>query len=460
MKIGWASIDTTPERPVNLHGQFHVRISERVNDPLLACALAVENDGQQAVLVGCDWVGIPGWLDLRVREAVAARVADFDPRYLILNATHTHTSPQVDASVYPDLGDKAMKPTESADFLVEKLATVVAEAWGRREAGGLSRAYGHAVVGHNRRVCYLGGQARMYGRSDQADFEHFEGYEDHGVDLLYAFDPTGRLTGVIVNLACPSQVTEGEHYVSADFWHETRLQIAERLGTEVFVLPQCAAAGDQSPHLLLEQGPEELMRRRRGLTEREEIGRRLAAAVADSYPLAAAEVESDPVLRHTVADVDLPVRLPTRAEYDEARARLEEWDAKPGDPENMDEYSYRHVQMLRCRGTISRYETEDGKSCYSTEVHAVRLGEVAVATNPFELFLDYGLRIKARSCAPQTFIVQLCGSGKPRSGAGYLPTARAVAAHSYGAEVADNNVGPVGGQMLVDHTVDLISGLW
>ena len=34
-----------------------------------------------------------------------------------------------------------------------------------------------------------------------------------------------------------------------------------------------------------------------------------------------------------------------------------------------------------------------------------------MATNPFELFLDYGLRIKARSEAPQTFIVQLaCGA--------------------------------------------------
>ena len=35
------------------------------------------------------------------------------------------------------------------------------------------------------------------------------------------------------------------------------------------------------------------------------------------------------------------------------------------------------------------------------------IGDLGIVTNPFELFLDYALRIKARSPAPQTAVVQL-----------------------------------------------------
>ena len=88
------------------------------------------------------------------------------------------------------------------------------------------------------------------------------------------------------------------------------------------------------------------------------------------------------------------------------------------------------------------------------ELHVVRIGDVVFATNSFELFLDYGIRIKARSPAVQTFLVQLAGGGT------YLPTARAVAGKGYGGGVYDNLVGPEGGQSLVEETVKLINELW
>jgi hypothetical protein len=79
-----------------------------------------------------------------------------------------------------------------------------------------------------------------------------------------------------------------------------------------------------------------------------------------------------------------------------------------------------------------------------------------VCTNPFELFTDYGIRIQARSKAVQTFVVQLAGAG----GGWYLPTEKAVRGGGYGAIVHSALVGPEGGQMLVDRTVELIDSLW
>lgn len=88
------------------------------------------------------------------------------------------------------------------------------------------------------------------------------------------------------------------------------------------------------------------------------------------------------------------------------------------------------------------------------ELHVLRLGDVAIATNEFELYTDYGVQIKARSPAVQTFVIQLTGS------AGYLPTERAVRGGGYGAVIQSSRVGPEGGQVLVDRTVDRIRSMW
>ena len=127
----------------------------------------------------------------------------------------------------------------------------VVEAWRHRTPGALAWGCGHAVVGRNRRQVKRDGTSQMYGDTGTDDFSHIEGYEDHGVDLLFTYDADRRPTGVVVNLACPAQVSEGDWLISADFWHETRLELRRRYGAELFVLPQCAPAGDQSPHLLL-----------------------------------------------------------------------------------------------------------------------------------------------------------------------------------------------------------------
>ena len=89
-----------------------------------------------------------------------------------------------------------------------------------------------------------------------------------------------------------------------------------------------------------------------------------------------------------------------------------------------------------------------------THIHALRIGDAVMITNPFELFLDYGLRIKARSPASQTFVVQLAGPGF------YLPTESAVQAGGYGAMPAVSATGPEGGGELVEAMLDLIRDLF
>lgn len=89
------------------------------------------------------------------------------------------------------------------------------------------------------------------------------------------------------------------------------------------------------------------------------------------------------------------------------------------------------------------------------ELHTIRLGNVAICTNPFELYTEYGVRIKARSKAVQTFVVQIAGAS-----GGYLPTKEALQGGHYSTAVYSNLVGPKGGDVLVDETVKAINAMW
>ena len=449
--IGWASKDITPAKPVALAGQFHVRISKRVNDPITATTLAIETGNDQAIMISCDLIAIRGGIQNKLRELVKPRLPGFDVKKLFLNTTHTHTAPVLEEGRYPEQDDEVMTPGEYVDFLLDCLSDVVVEAWENRRPGGVSWALGHAVVGHNRRAVYMDGSARMYGSTNREDFACIEGYEDHGVDILFSWDHKQQLTGIVINLACTSQVTEGEYYVSADFWHEVRSELRKRYTQDLFVLPQSAAAGDQSPHFLLFGKAEENMRIRKGVSEREEIAIKIANAVDYVFPLAKSDIRTDVPFKHVVEEISLPVRKVTEEELNRAKAEYDRLMKK----QPLDEKSAEFSHLRRNKSLIDRYEQQERESFYQMELHVIRLGDIAIATNPFELFLDYGMRIKARSKALQTFVVQLaCSSG------GYLPTVKAVAGGGYGAEVVSNRVGPEGGQALVEQTLSLIDEMW
>jgi hypothetical protein len=419
--VGWATIDITPERPVALIGQLHKRISQKVRDPLTATALALETRGQdgrreQAILISCDLLFIRKSVQDRLKQVVKGRLPDFEAEKLFLNATHTHTGPGFsdrDFGALYDVSkdDGVMKATEYADFFLERAAKIAVEAWRSRKPGGMSWALGHAVVGWNRRAHYFNGSSVMYGKTNQPDFANLEGTEDHGVEMLFFWDRDKAPTGIVVNIACTAQETEGLSEVSADFWHDVRLELRRRLSRDMFILPQCAAAGDNSPHLLFRARAEEIMRQRRGLSSRQEIARRIVDAVEDCLPPAKQDIQTSTIFKHTVVKADLPPQEPPTAPF---------YTTDPVTP---------------------------------IEFHVLRLGDIAIATNPFELYLDYGLRIKARSPAVLTFLVQLSCQH-----CGYLPTQKGVEGGGYSA--VKFVVGPKGGQVLVDETVKQLNTLW
>ncbi len=419
--VGWASADITPDKPVNLEGQMTKRISQGVLDPLTATALALETKQEngtkeQAIMISCDLLWTRKEIQQRLQKLVRPRIADFDVNKLFLNATHTHTGPGVLDGAFYDLYDVSkdegvMKASQYADFLLERLADIAVQAWQNRRPAGVSWALGHSLVSFNRRAYYSDGRAVMYGNTNQENFSHIEGYEDHGQEMLFFWDADQKLTGIVINVACPAQETEGLLKVSADFWHEVRQEIRAKYGKEIFIFPQCGAAGDQSPHLLWQKQAEDIMRQRKGLSRRQEIARRIAQAVDEAFLYAKKDAKNKVVFIHKNAEIDLPTKEPP------------------------------DLPFYTC------------DSVKPAEIHVLRLGDMALATNPFELYVDYGIRTKARSKALLTFIVQLSCQHS-----GYLPTERAIRGGGYSAD--KYIVGPDGGQALVNEIVLLINDMW
>jgi hypothetical protein len=502
--IGWSSVDLTPEERVVMTGGSRARTCNGVMDPITATALVLEsvneddNTKEIVAQVSVDWGSIWGINEL-LTEKISDRVPQIDPGKIIINATHTHAAPEFRTlphlvEMYKELGidvplewsywgiDLGVTPSplDYLEFAAVRIADAVEQAWKNRKPGGVSFGLGHAVVGHNRITSYNDGRSKMYGNTDQADFSHIEGYEDHSVGLLYTYDISGNLTGILVNIACPAQVSEGGTLLTADYWHETRNELRDRLGESLYVLSQIAAAGDQSPHILVEERAIARMQKLmfgdsiktgdRTLALRKDIAIRIADAVTSVLPYMKDHIDWDPILAHRMEEIDLTRRRVTEEEvenkgrqnferllpeYKRMRRELEEKPELKQKEGWSDKITPVYWHLSRAMRVIDRYELQYTDPTLSVPIHIFRIGNVVFATNPFELYLDYGIRIKARSKAVQTFIVEI-SNGYYR----YLPTERSVEKGAYGAIPESNEVGPEGGNELVERTLELIDSLW
>lgn len=477
LRIGWAIEDITPEGPASMFGQYYERKSTYVQSPLKVTACAIESvdesgNKEQAIMVSLDLLSVSRALQDSLKNNIKEQIPDFDVRKLFLNATHTHSAPNPGFDWNVD-----SKPENGyIKMLSDKLSKVVVAAWENRKPAGISRALGYAVVGHNRRAQYANGTAEMYGTTDRDDFIGMEGANDPGVDMLFCWDLNKELTGIIMNVSCSAQVSEAKYFISADYWSEVRKHLSKKFSKDVYVLTQIGAAGDLSPRDLPRgyKAGEPNMWDIPGIVE---IGRRLAQVIDEVYPEAMNNIQTAPIFKHTVKDVDLPMRKVTEEEYVKALKIVNEIHSRePKDLNSPNTAWNRFLKELHENEKIKEYGPWDNKesdfgivkinerlintytnqkkeSYYNTELHVIRIGDVAIASNPFELYVDYGFGIKGRSKANQTFVVQLAGDYGD-----YLPTARAVSGGQYSA--LTSVVGPNGGQMLVDTTVSLINRMW
>ena len=506
LKIGWAKRSIVSDKPVPIAGQFHLRVSQGVYTPVLASAMVMEKDGDAAVFVSADMVSVHPAILVAVKNILKNEVPGLPVEKIIINATHTHAGPsdRDESENYPNKV-KFTPSNEMRSFISRQIADAVKEAWQNRAAGSISYGYGFATTGHSRRTIYLddtgkrdqaqagiamNGHGKMYGKTNDDMFDGYEAGTDAFINILYSFDKTGKLTGAIINVPCPAQTSEGAWMLHASFWYNVREKLEAKYGG-IGIICQSAAAGDLAPRQMHYQEAEKRRYRLKyadkiaaymknpmkypkawiktpeaaakryerdtvELMRAEDIANRIVAAFDEVLAWAGKEKMSNPELKHEVRTLKLARRMfPAELVAEEEAKRdevMKEEFLKDGEAyEMLIKNSRLNRRRNRIGGVSKRAAIQDKEPFITTDIHVVKVGNVAFASNCFELFMDYMHRIQARSPFEQTFIVQL--TVDENDNVSYLATGRAIANKGYSATPYCNLVSPEGGQQLVNETI-------
>ncbi|HPN84640.1 MAG TPA: hypothetical protein PK821_04810 [Victivallales bacterium] len=472
---GWAESDITPEnRVVELDGQYYQRLADGLHSRLKVVALMMQSEKKYSAMISIDNVGIPYDFVKELQMVASSEIPGLKPEDIIINTIHTHSAPSVSIRRnWWKTAKNAISSGEYREIIKGKVVEALKNAKASMKGAGVSINSDFAVIGHCRRVVYSDGTAEMYGSVSRDDFAGLEGGEDSCVEMMFFADDKKIPSGMIVNVACPSQVMEATYKISSDFMGALREKLKKEFGPSFTTLCQISASGCQSPR--------DLSRNYRSRPDFwhedgvEEISNRLLEAVRRGWLKAKSKFDFKPALKHSRLALNLPIRRVTYSEYISAKKEIERLEKEmpsekafkvfcdeihanekiPGRPGPYDDKK-RHFAMIRNNeAVVKRYEDQFKEPELTIDLHVLRLGNAVFASNPFELFLEYGHRIKARSKADQTFVIQIANGYE-----GYLPSPRAEELGGYGGMIINGKIGSDGGFKLVEETLKIINGMF
>ena len=433
-QIGMATCDITNELGTVIQGATVGGAARFVRDPLEANALYLGDDTTAVVLVSCDLGGLEPPVNHAARVAMA-EACGIPARSILIGATHTG-GPSVIPTNYRKAVDEAYLAR-----LVAWLADTAKRAVASAAPGVLRYGQGRARIGYNRRCCWANGSHTMSGDTSRNDFTGLEGPDDPTHTVLVAEDGHGRVLGLLhANTAHPCTFYGADFY-SADYPGAARAYLRRALGADLPVLFFNGAQGDIATEYLLEP--------RRIRESADHKLARLAHLVAGETLrlMHEAPIIHDPVLAHDVEDVEVAVRLPASerlAWAEEVLAKVDAGEAPGG------------MAVALAHGARLLQERFGEQPRDVLPVHVVRVGGLALVTEPCELYCQYGLEIRRRSPAPLTAILGLTDGYH-----GYCPTPEAIQGGGYSGEpLYWARLAPDAGGRLVDAACRVVHRVW
>ncbi|MGI6672388.1 MAG: hypothetical protein ACOX58_12570 [Christensenellales bacterium] len=458
LKAGWGQADITPRGgPISLCGQFETRITSEILDPMLAVALILEKDGVRSIWVGCDIISAYDVLTDEVEALLLEQLPGFEPAQLTIAGTHIHTGPYIKRERLLSLtGDEGFKEdpgtlttAECRQQVAAGICQAVLMAHQNMEESELGLSVAHIITGVNRRVVYKDGSARMYGHLDTDAFSRMESRDGGPSQFLYVHRLSdGALTGVVCNVPCTAQCDEHANYITADYWGVVRGHVQSELGDDVRILPLCRAAGDLSPHPMVDKiaGYDSV---RWGRQRSLDLGQWVAENIISHRKRILRRYGEEAALKQYGTKISLPLWSVTEQEYQDACKYLV-------NPDNFDENNKPRDKFNFANAWTRKKRVEEHPTHYEVAVRATRIGDIAFLTLPFELYIEYADRI--RMAVPETvvFDVQLACDCL-----GYLPTTYAVQGGHYSANIFNGLCRPEeGGEMFVEECIRILRDLF
>jgi neutral ceramidase len=395
LSVGVARACITPPLGTSLSGYFSDRKAVDVHDDLHARALVISDGDDTIALVTCDLICCPRDVLDRAKQLAHLRTG-IPAGKTTISCTHTHTGP----TTADLLG--AVREEAYDEWLAPRIADVLQMAYRRLQPAVACWGVGSEPDEvHNRRWHMRDGSVAMNPPVGSPDLVRPAGPTDPEV---------GKPIAAVVNYALHYVGGGSGLEVSADYFPLVEAELNRMADAQFPVLMINGFCGDINNINFRTPNPPRPSRDAWAQTRH--VARVLAAEAVRVW---------EQSLRHTEAKVgaaseEVPVRR--RASTQEELDRAAELTSVP--PEES-ELTFVQWWMAREKLLVAKLP-----KVLPTLVSAGRVGEVAWAALPGEVFCDFGLAVKARSPFAQTMPVELANDY-----VGYICTPEAIEEGGY-----------------------------
>ncbi len=411
LRCGTAAIDVSPTVfPIQLRSGS----SNYVHDPLHARAIAFENGEGRVVITLLDDIGVSREMTDEAKKLVAAATG-WKPEEMLICGTHTHTSPKGGDTSEGRIAYETRRKEGVIAAMTKAIESLEAAEVGYSSDEEPSEVYNrrwHLKPG-TMKPNPFGGFDEVVTNAPRNEILKPAGPTDPELSVIDVRTRLGRALGIIANYSL--HYFGGVPKVIDDKGREVGMASADYFGEFARIMPYRVGGSNPPANFvaMITNGTSgdinniDFHGTRPPRAPFEQI-RIVAAKAADTAWRAVKKIDSydeNPLIAMRQREVELKYRNMSVEEVEHALRLLK----LP-----KEEQGTLHSKAVQYANATVQY-SEPNKT-ESVLIQAIRIGDQAIVSLPFEVLVEIGLEIKAKSPFPDTFTISLANGGY-----GYLP---------------------------------------